>query len=553
MRRILLFCLLAGGWLHGQTLINGDRVILGSINAARSNVGTDSYALTLASCTGFAYSARQPFVLEADVANTGVASVNVCGAGAKTIKKCGGADLVTGDIKAGDFLVLQYSTTTGTMQAHGLCGVSVTSGALTFQGLWNANTNTPTLADGTGTQGQYYVVSVAGSVDLGSGSKTYTVGDWVLHNGATWDKLDAINDVSSVFGRTGVIVATAGDYTASQVTNVPAGGVGAVTVQAAIDELDTEKAAASHSHAAADITSGTMATARLGSGTANSTTCLRGDQSWATCATGGGGSGSGSAGSLYLSTTATTSVTANTYAKLNGTTTSVNLSDFTMPANNRLTYTGSTTTRFNVVAVVSLQASGSNQTVSVRMAKNGTTDVATQVTLRLGNSNQPGVLSTIWNVSLATNDYLEVFGTSAGNTTLTAAKLELNAFNFGIPDSSRIKLLTFNFPSPALNQVAYFRDIPAACTISGWKIGLSPSGTATLKFWRIADGTANPTASNSISTSGNSLSSGAVTPWSTNVSDFTSTALVAHDIVAATITALSGSPTELQYLIGCTI
>lgn len=40
-------------------------------------------------------------------------------------------------------------------------------------------------------------------------------------------------------------------------------------------------AAASHTHAASDVTSGTMDTARLGSGTANSTTFLRGDQTWA--------------------------------------------------------------------------------------------------------------------------------------------------------------------------------------------------------------------------------------------------------------------------------
>jgi hypothetical protein len=47
--------------------------------------------------------------------------------------------------------------------------------------------------------------------------------------------------VSSVFGRTGAVVAANGDYTASNITNVAAGNIAAVTVQAAINELDTEK------------------------------------------------------------------------------------------------------------------------------------------------------------------------------------------------------------------------------------------------------------------------------------------------------------------------
>lgn len=47
--------------------------------------------------------------------------------------------------------------------------------------------------------------------------------------------------VDSVFTRTGAVVATAGDYEASEVTNTPAGDIAATTVQGAIDELDAEK------------------------------------------------------------------------------------------------------------------------------------------------------------------------------------------------------------------------------------------------------------------------------------------------------------------------
>lgn len=51
-----------------------------------------------------------------------------------------------------------------------------------------------------------------------------------------------VGAVSSVFGRTGAVTAVSGDYTAGQITNTPAGGIAAITVQTAINELDTEKA-----------------------------------------------------------------------------------------------------------------------------------------------------------------------------------------------------------------------------------------------------------------------------------------------------------------------
>lgn len=60
--------------------------------------------------------------------------------------------------------------------------------------------------------------------------------------------------VASVFGRTGAVTAQAGDYSAAQVALTPAGGVAATDVQAAIAELDAEKAAAVHTHNLQDLT-----------------------------------------------------------------------------------------------------------------------------------------------------------------------------------------------------------------------------------------------------------------------------------------------------------
>ena len=64
---------------------------------------------------------------------------------------------------------------------------------LVYQGTWNANTNTPTLASGTGTTGYFYIVSVAGSTNL-DGITDWQVGDWAIfiEQGANdqWEKID---------------------------------------------------------------------------------------------------------------------------------------------------------------------------------------------------------------------------------------------------------------------------------------------------------------------------------------------------------------------------
>jgi hypothetical protein len=83
-------------------------------------------------------------------------------------------------------------------------------GALSYQGTWNASTNTPTLTSSVGTKGYYYVVSVAGSTNL-NGITDWQVGDWAVYNGTAWQKIDNTDAVTSVNGYTGTVVLTTTD------------------------------------------------------------------------------------------------------------------------------------------------------------------------------------------------------------------------------------------------------------------------------------------------------------------------------------------------------
>lgn len=72
--------------------------------------------------------------------------------------------------------------------------------ALTFKGYWDADTNSPTLVDGTGTSGDFYFVSIAGTQDLGSGSQYFAVGDRVLYDGSIWKNI-ASGSVRTINGQ----------------------------------------------------------------------------------------------------------------------------------------------------------------------------------------------------------------------------------------------------------------------------------------------------------------------------------------------------------------
>ena len=107
-----------------------------------------------------------------------------------------------------------------TLDSGGKVPVSqLPSSVVTYLGTWNAATNTPTLANGTGDAGDMYICNVAGTVNFGAGPITFAVGDWVLYGSGTWQKSSGQNGtVTSVaasitgnaIGITGSPITTAG-------------------------------------------------------------------------------------------------------------------------------------------------------------------------------------------------------------------------------------------------------------------------------------------------------------------------------------------------------
>lgn len=91
---------------------------------------------------------------------------------------------------------------------------------------------------------------------LGSGTASASN---VLHGDSTWSAVILTAEVSGILP-------------------IANGGTGASSAGSALSNLGA--AASSHTHAASDITSGTISTSRLGSGTASASNVLHGDSTW---------------------------------------------------------------------------------------------------------------------------------------------------------------------------------------------------------------------------------------------------------------------------------
>lgn len=95
-----------------------------------------------------------------------------------------------------------------TLDANGRIPYSqLPESAIEYKGNWNANTNTPTLSDGMAgaTKGDFYIVSVGGTQDLGHGDIEFFANDRVIYDGSVWGRLSAgdvktVNNVAPVAG-----------------------------------------------------------------------------------------------------------------------------------------------------------------------------------------------------------------------------------------------------------------------------------------------------------------------------------------------------------------
>ena len=196
---------------------NDDHVLTGTVPVANGGTGA-------ATLTGYVVGNGTA----AMTASATIPSTAVTGLGTMSTQNANNVSITGGSISG--TTVSGYIPTTEKAVANGVATLdgggtvpisqlpAAVLGALSYQGTWNASTNTPTLTSSVGTKGYYYVVAVAGSTNL-NGITDWQVGDWAVYNGSAWQKVDNTDAVTSVNGYTGTVVLTQTDISGTVPTS----------------------------------------------------------------------------------------------------------------------------------------------------------------------------------------------------------------------------------------------------------------------------------------------------------------------------------------------
>lgn len=134
---------------------------------------------------------------------TGEATASGPGASSVTLNN----NAVTGKILTGLTVTgTSIANTDSILSAFGkLQGqINALVGGLQYQGTWDASTNTPAITSGVGTDGYFYIVSVAGTTNI-DGNNSWDIGDWIVFHDTSWEKVDNTESVVSVNGFTGAV------------------------------------------------------------------------------------------------------------------------------------------------------------------------------------------------------------------------------------------------------------------------------------------------------------------------------------------------------------
>ena len=136
-------------------------------------------------------------------------------------------------------------------------------------------------------------------------------------------------------------------------------------------------------------------------------------------------------GGLYIegNAIATTIAAMNTWYKVAGTTTaSAYLNDFTMPADNRLTYDDTITRHVHMSAAFAITSGSNNQTGEMSLYKNGVIVPGSTMAFKTSAAGDPRNLALEADINMAPTDYLEVYvRNTTGANNLTVSHLQLQA------------------------------------------------------------------------------------------------------------------------------
>ena len=393
--------------------------------------------------------------------------------------------LVNADLPASGVTANTYGSSSAipilTVNAKGVITSATTAGftgGLSYQGSWNASTNTPTLVSSTGVNGYYYVVSVAGSTNL-NGITDWQIGDWAIFNGTIWQKIDQTNLVSSVNGQVGAVSIGYADLAGTIPTwAIANGGTGQTTAGAAFNALSPITTTGD-----LILGNGANSATRLGIGTNGYLlTVVGGTAAWAAAPAAGVTSFAGGTTGLTPASVTTGAISlAGTLVVGNGGTGATTLTGYVKGTGTSALTASSTIPNTDITGLGTMSTQNANSVAVTGGAIDGTTIGVTTAST--------GAFTTVSASGVITSTVLT--GTAPFTVASTTQVANLNAATAGTAGSATTATTATNLAGGVASQIPYQTGAGATAFIANGTAGqvLTSAGTGAPVFGGISGGT----------------------------------------------------------------